>query len=87
MDVDGCAMAHHGGVTLYLLLPAAGREPGKDPTTGDMIRLGQIFRDRVLGTDQLLVACQLDAEKDANRRRNEDHEELSTPPATSESGP
>ena len=67
-----CPVVQHSGTTRNDLLRAAGREPGEDPTVGDMIRLGHMFCDRVvLSTDPLLVARQLDAEKDATRRRNE----------------
>ena len=65
------SVAHHSGFTVDLRLRAAGREPGEDPTMGDMARLGQIFSEKVFGTDQLLVARQLEAEEDANRRRTE----------------
>ena len=66
------SVAHHSGFTVDLLLrAAAGREPGEDPTMGDMARLGQIFSEKVFGTDQLLVARQLEAKEDANRRQTE----------------
>ena len=77
MDVDNDVMdmlraiAIQGRFTTNQLRRAAGQEPGEPVTTGDMTRLGQMFRDKVLDTVQLIVARRLEADEDATRRRTE----------------
>ena len=74
MDVDPNYLALMKSVIWYSktsvedLLQAAGREPRDDPTQGDMKRLGDMFRKKViLSPDLVLNARQLDAEDDATR--------------------
>ena len=74
MDVDPNYLSLMKSVLWYSktsaadLLRAAGRRPRDDPTQGDMKRLGDMFREKViLSPDLVLNACQLDAEDDATR--------------------
>ena len=66
------AIIKNSGTTINDMLQTAGRTPGDNPTEGDIQYLGNLFRERmVFSNDPLIAARQLDAENEAKRRRAE----------------
>ena len=66
---DGDSIFLDRGLTANLLCRAAHQGTNEAVNTGDMARLGQLFSEKILETDQLLVARQMEADEDANRQR------------------
>ena len=64
-------LAIRGGLTAKDIRGFTRREPGEAITTGDMVDLGQMIREKVLTADKQIFARQQEAEDDSTRRRAE----------------